>query len=368
MSSTDPKSRPSYKRRQALKNSISKSMPISNLCQIERYYEAAAKLYVKFEAHYKKKDLDLAYIYGMRFVTFSLKALPQHNYHKSIKPDLKALRKENEGEVSQALDMLEQLTEWMDWDELEKAELRRREKEALKRIQEREEQMRKEEEERLAARSLEEKLMELDSLFPKTPSGVGEDQIKAQLLPPEQVVPQILAPQLHLDETPTPLPPPIPYEDVAKMKVTGLPPPYRATILPPSAPPPLEPEVTTSSGKQDGEAPAPPSYDDLLKRQQIFQQSSKSLSTGVSSQSLDLEDDAKSLYNPLGTSFVITMVLHTSTCRQWRVYSHIGCPQRSLFHRPHFIFSSFLNIDLKTLTSCLLYLWIPYLLMTIPFE
>ena len=352
-------------------------MPISNLCQIERYYEAAAKIYVKFESHYKKKDLDLAYIYGMRFVTFSLKALPQHNYHKSIKPELNALRLENEQEVSQAMDDLEQLMEWMDWDELEKAELRRREKEALKRIQEREAQMRKEEEERLAARSLEEKLLELDSLFPKTPSGVGQDQIKAQL--PPQPLPQMSQqvqqqqqqkqqPQ-YLDET-TPLPPPIPYDEVANMKLVGPPPPYSTTIVPPSAPPTLEPEFTMSSG-QGEEGPAPPSYDDLLKRQQKLQQSSKSLSTGASSQSLldDVEDDAKSLYNPLGTSFVTGIILPSSTCRQ--CYTHILVADNGIC----FMFS--LNIHLsfyflcgnyyhQNETLCLLYLWILYPSMVIP--
>ena len=97
-------------------------MPISNLCKIERYYEAAAKIYVKFQYHYKKKDVDLAYINGMRFVTFSLQAVPQHKDHKSMKPDLKALRVENEQQVSQALKSLEQVAEWMDWEDSEKAE------------------------------------------------------------------------------------------------------------------------------------------------------------------------------------------------------------------------------------------------------
>ena len=139
------KSRPSEKRRQYLKAKEANNVPpISNLTPIERYYDVADKLKLLFEENITQHQLDNAYVYGMRFAKFSTDALPQHDYYKVSKPELKRLKRNNQRDLKSVIDSLEKVVELMDLEELEKAEIRRREEAALRKIREQEEAMRKE--------------------------------------------------------------------------------------------------------------------------------------------------------------------------------------------------------------------------------
>ena len=238
-------SRPSYNRRERLKaKEANKVPPISNLTPIERYYDVAEKLKELFETNMKENLLDHAYVYGIRFAYFSAEALPQHDYYKAPRVELKTLRKKNQKDLKSVIDSLENVVQLMDLEELEKAEIRRREELALQKIREQEALMKKEEEDRLAQKELADRLKALDTMFPKTPSGVGESQTNAELPSYEDAK----AMMNKINDLPigAEMPPPIPFSAAV--------PPETAPTNDAAAPPP----------------PQPPSYNDLMRQSSQF--------------------------------------------------------------------------------------------------
>ena len=87
---------PSKRRRDLLKKHEQPPIILSNLCPIGKYYASADKVFVQFKAHLATQQLDDAYIIGRRFALFSTVSLPKHDYYKSPKPELVALRLKNQ--------------------------------------------------------------------------------------------------------------------------------------------------------------------------------------------------------------------------------------------------------------------------------
>ena len=127
---------PSQARRDALNQEL--SIPIvSNFFPIERYYEAADKVYAGFLLCSEKNKLDDAYVYGKRYCLFVLDAIPNHNYYGS--PKYKRTQNHHTLQISKVIAILEGVVRRMDTEELEKQR-----REALRIQKEKEEAARKE--------------------------------------------------------------------------------------------------------------------------------------------------------------------------------------------------------------------------------
>jgi hypothetical protein len=71
-----------------------------------------------FEQAMSMKQLDDAFVYGMRYCTFCVEGLVQHDYYNS--PKFSARRAATNRQVSQVLGKLEQVADWMDLEEVER--------------------------------------------------------------------------------------------------------------------------------------------------------------------------------------------------------------------------------------------------------
>ena len=242
-------SRPSENRRKKLKATEANKFPhISNMIPIERYYDVADKLKQLFESNFTEHQLDNAYVYGIRCAKFSTEALPTHDYYNIKNPQMKAMRRKNQKDLKSVLDRLEEVVQHMDLEELEKAEIRRREEATMRKIREQEAMIKKEEEDRKAQKELMNRLNALDTMFPKPPTGVGESQTNATL--PSYNKANDMKNQIqslsHIDGD---MPPPIPFSG-------------------------NDAESALSSSSETGggaaTAPPPPSYDDLMKQHSKF--------------------------------------------------------------------------------------------------
>ena len=92
------------------------------------------QILASFHIAYDERRLDDAYIYGKRFASFSLDALPMHNYYKT--PKYKNMRSENSLEMTNVILKLEQIAKWMDEEEAKREKERRRAVEEMKRLEE----------------------------------------------------------------------------------------------------------------------------------------------------------------------------------------------------------------------------------------
>lgn len=82
--SLPPPHRPSEARRKELNAEL--SIPVvSNFFPIERYYDAASKVYASFQQAYEANQLNDAYIYAKRYCLFCMDAIPQHNYYDATR-------------------------------------------------------------------------------------------------------------------------------------------------------------------------------------------------------------------------------------------------------------------------------------------
>ena len=123
--SEPPSPRPSDARRTRLKqleaehNPVSPSR-ISSHVSIERYYEMANKLLEQFQSSYTRKNLDDAYIFGRRFVTFSTMIVPKHDYYLNKRPKWITLREKSVQDSNRVLELLEEVATFMDIEEEEK--------------------------------------------------------------------------------------------------------------------------------------------------------------------------------------------------------------------------------------------------------
>jgi hypothetical protein len=121
--------RPSDARRKALNAEL--TVPsVSNFFPIENYYDAADKVYESFQLAFQqsqgsqkngskqKTPLDDAYVYGKRYCTFCINAIPEHNYYNAVR--YRSLQVQHTRQVTKVLTQLEQVATEMDKEELEK--------------------------------------------------------------------------------------------------------------------------------------------------------------------------------------------------------------------------------------------------------
>lgn len=114
-SATDDPS-PSAARRKALREADA-SNAIYNVIEsypIESYFAMTERLLKEFEAAVDQRRLDNAYVFGVRFATFSIDALPKHKQYSKCKK----LRLINSRQVDQVLVSLQNITARMDAEEL----------------------------------------------------------------------------------------------------------------------------------------------------------------------------------------------------------------------------------------------------------
>jgi Snf7 len=129
--------RPSAARRQALRQgttakSLVPTVPLTN------YYELTDRLYASFCVALDNRKLDDAYVWGIRFATFSTEALPTHPaYGQSI---FLKLRKRNAQRTQHVLTQLEAVAQRMDAEELLKGQQRQHQILQQRRAQEQEEE------------------------------------------------------------------------------------------------------------------------------------------------------------------------------------------------------------------------------------
>ena len=112
--------RPSDARRKFLNEELSVPM-VSNFFSIERYYDAADKVYESFQSAFTEDKLDDAYVYGRRYCTFCLEAIPTHNYFTADR--YKHLQTKHRPQVDFVLTTLAKVADKMDEEELEKQAL-----------------------------------------------------------------------------------------------------------------------------------------------------------------------------------------------------------------------------------------------------
>ncbi|CAB9510801.1 expressed unknown protein [Seminavis robusta] len=124
---------------------------------IEKYYGMADRLVTAFQLALDERRLDDAYVFGLRFATFSLEGLPKHgNYQRQNKMQ----RVKNSRQVDQVLQKMELVATRMDAEERLKEKLRRQAQERKKR----EELARKQEEDQKQKAELSKKQRHADIL------------------------------------------------------------------------------------------------------------------------------------------------------------------------------------------------------------
>jgi len=118
--------RPSDARRKLLNEELSVPL-VSNFFPIERYYDAAEKVYESFQTilqhnirqhQHESVALDDAYVYGKRYCLFCLDGIPTHNYYSAQK--YRAQRNQHQKQVQQVIQQLELVVQYMDQQEIEK--------------------------------------------------------------------------------------------------------------------------------------------------------------------------------------------------------------------------------------------------------
>lgn len=125
-------------------------MKVISTYPIEKYYNAADRLFVSFQQAFDDRRLDEAYVLGVRYATFSLESLPKHSGYKS---KYKTMRLKNARQVNEVLQKVESLTERMDAEEKVKQQedqkRQQKQKEEEERIEQQKQQKENEEEERI---------------------------------------------------------------------------------------------------------------------------------------------------------------------------------------------------------------------------
>ena len=186
----DPEN-PSFARRKALLEGEegNSGIAVSSFFPITRYYDAADKVLGAFEEAYTTDDLDSAFVFGKRYCTFVIEAIPKHNYYLSaIYTDL---RKKHTNDAQVVLNFLEQIKDKMDVEEREKykrrLELARIEAQRREAERKRQEQIMKQQEaakyQELLKRAEKQKQGGVSSTTPTNGEGVQESAMsKLQML------------------------------------------------------------------------------------------------------------------------------------------------------------------------------------------
>ena len=106
---------------------------VLDACPIEKYYHMADRLLTAFNLALDERRLDDAYVFGLRFATFSLEGLPKHSGYKSTRYKMHRLK--NSRNVEDVLNKMASVTTRMDAEEMVLARRRRDAVEAKRRAE-----------------------------------------------------------------------------------------------------------------------------------------------------------------------------------------------------------------------------------------
>jgi hypothetical protein len=261
--------RPSDLRRKALNAEL--TVPsVSNFFPIENYYDAADKVYESFQLAFqqslsqqnknKKKPLDDAYVYGKRYCTFCIQAIPEHNYYNATR--YRSLQVQHTRQVTKVLTQLEQVAAEMDKEELEKQKQREIQIQKNKEERERIERKQYEDLQRRVQRQMQQSKQTQNQKSDEKPDNMEASALsKLELLmrKPAENVPEGSIRRDPSGEEPKKGSPSTRYrlnfDDDDESDEGGIPPP----ILPPSS----SSNGSISSGSE--QPSAPPSYDQALR-------------------------------------------------------------------------------------------------------
>lgn len=259
---------PSHERRKLLRGVADGVPTVSNFFPIERYYDASDKVFESFEVAFERKQLDNAFVYGLRYSTFYVKGIVKHDYYHSKQSE--ARRNQANKRVDDVLGKLELVTQWMDAEELEKEKKRL----ALVQRQKAEREKRRREQEQKRINDLQKRIEQQKKASASTVSGNIEESALAKLQrlsnPDGYHQPlQVKAP-IRQDDKPvsTNLPTDPDGHLLSQMNLnttTDLPPP----LLPPT-------ENDHMNGQEND---APPSYHSVIKQSSYFGPSMDEAST-----------------------------------------------------------------------------------------
>lgn len=132
---------PSYYRRKSLDSEGGgDGFAVSSFFPITRYYDASGKVLAAFDEAYGKKSWDDAFVYGKRYCTFVIEAIPKHDYYLSAK--YAKQKNQSTKNVQATMRILENIKEIMNNEEREKHKqyLERQRLEALRLAKERKRQ------------------------------------------------------------------------------------------------------------------------------------------------------------------------------------------------------------------------------------
>jgi hypothetical protein len=120
-------SSPSASRRKALRDADKVNIiQVIGTYPIEKYYAVTDRLLQQFLQALDERRLNDAYVYGIRFATFSIDSLPKHKNYRQKNPMNVSLRIKNARQVDQVLKKLESVTARMDAEELVAQQQRKR--------------------------------------------------------------------------------------------------------------------------------------------------------------------------------------------------------------------------------------------------
>lgn len=257
--------RPSSNRRQQLQaEHVEGALPdVSNFLSIERYFDASDKVYASFQRFYVERNLDFAYVYGMRYSQYCINGIAKHDYFHS--PKFSSRRLQMNERVTEVIGQLEEVANWMDKEEAEKQALQKAMEERLL------------EEKRKRERLKQEKLMsEFTKRFAQqkrssSSDGAGQNVedsalAKLQRLAHPQGIPQQEARPPHAASDPNrrvswSLPAEPDGQLLSQIS-------YDSGDLPPALLPPSDNIGVSSSHLSNGSAP--PSYNSILKQSSYF--------------------------------------------------------------------------------------------------
>eukprot|EP00980_Cylindrotheca_fusiformis_P003727 scaffold825_cov147-Cylindrotheca_fusiformis.AAC.2 len=156
---------PSSARRQALRRADEgNSIRISNEVPLERYYDISKRLLFQFQDAFDHRRLDEAYVYGVRFASLCVDAIPKHASHSQKR--FMRQQKETRQKCDRVLQLLDIVRQRMDAEEIlhqraaeEERKRQALEEQKLKQLQQQEQQEAEEAERRLEEERQREKLV-----------------------------------------------------------------------------------------------------------------------------------------------------------------------------------------------------------------
>jgi hypothetical protein len=148
-------SSPSYQRRQALRQSAAMSPRLVQASRpLSEYFDMAQRLHAAFGGSIEKRQIDAAYVYGLRLASLAIELLPQHpQWKQSFAKEKRRLA----SQVDQVIEQLEALKKRMDAEELLRQHQQRQEEERQRQLAE---ERRREEEERIRKQAEAQKRLE----------------------------------------------------------------------------------------------------------------------------------------------------------------------------------------------------------------